>query len=143
MTNRKRKKTARSGYKKSSPTGLKLTDRQKEAVRLLCIESMKVQDTAAALGVHRTTIWRWSRKRAFRQEWDRQLKAYIREWRRSQGYDEQRRQHKRHMAALERKMNREAARINGHDTRAFDKAYKEWSNALFQDIRYLEKRLRF
>ena len=47
-----------------------LTDKQKKAVAML-YDGEKVQDTAQALGVHRTTIWRWECMRDFRREWRR------------------------------------------------------------------------
>ena len=47
-----------------------LTEKQKKAVAML-YEGEKVQDTAQALGVHRTTIWRWECMRDFRREWKR------------------------------------------------------------------------
>ena len=47
-----------------------LTEQQKKAVAML-YDGEKVQDTAQALGVHRTTIWRWECRRDFRREWNR------------------------------------------------------------------------
>ena len=47
-----------------------LTEQQKKAVAMLH-DMDRVMDVAAALGVHRTTIWRWSKKREFRKEWQR------------------------------------------------------------------------
>ena len=47
-----------------------LTENQKRAVAML-YGGARVQDTAKALGVHRTTIWRWENTRDFRKEWKR------------------------------------------------------------------------
>ena len=54
-----------------------LTERQKKAVEML-YSGESVQETAQALGVHRSTLWRWRKKRDFRREWSR----IDRNWRR-------------------------------------------------------------
>ena len=110
-----------------------LTDKQKEAVRLLCIECKGVGETAAILGVHRTTIWRWKRTKAFAREWDRQLKAYIRQWRKDQGITKRRAAWRKKTRDLERKMASIEV-VNG-DTRALDKAYKEWSQTVWEVLK--------
>ena len=58
------------------PYNKPLTEQQKEAVRLQCMGLLNVQDTAALLGVHRSTIWRWSLNRQYNKEW----KRLLREW---------------------------------------------------------------
>lgn len=47
-----------------------LTEKQKQAVKMV-YDNDPIGEIAAALGVHRTTIWRWQRKREFRKEWHR------------------------------------------------------------------------
>lgn len=47
-----------------------LTENQKKAVAML-YEYDPVNEVAAACGVHRTTIWRWTQLRGFRKEWRR------------------------------------------------------------------------
>ena len=47
-----------------------LTEQQKKAVAML-YDYERVKDVAAALGVHRTTVWRWENLRGFRKEWNR------------------------------------------------------------------------
>lgn len=79
-----------------------LTDQQKEAARIL-FECGKIGETAAAVGVHRTTIWRWYKRQDFQREiqraHDRWLsetrRRYRREWRNSP-------EHKRELAARRR-----------------------------------------
>ena len=59
-----------------------LTEKQKQAVAML-YSGEKVQDTAQALGVHRTTLWRWRNTRDFRREWrrvDRNLRRKCERW---------------------------------------------------------------
>lgn len=41
-----------------------------KAARML-YDGRSVQDTAAALGVNRVTIWRWRREKPFKKEWRR------------------------------------------------------------------------
>ena len=91
-----------------------------------------MQDAAAVLGVHRCTIWRWKQNKAFWKEWDRQLKAYIHEWRIKNGWYEERAARRARIRQLERQMKREAALIKQRPTKAFDRAYKEWSDSLFR-----------
>ena len=110
-----------------------LTDKQKEAVRLLCIESKGVGETAAILGVHRTTIWRWKCTKDFAREWDRQLKAYIRQWRKDQGFTKKRAERRKKTRELERKMASIEV-VNG-DTRALDKAYDEWRRTVWEELK--------
>ena len=57
-----------------------LTEKQKEAVRLLCVEGKGVCETAALLGIHRCTLWRWSCKKDFEKEWNRLLKETRKQW---------------------------------------------------------------
>lgn len=109
-----------------------LTEKQKEAVRLLCIEGKKVQDAAAILGVHRCTIWRWSQAKDFQKEWDRQLKDFIRKWRKESGQTRERAARKRKLKTLYKKMT--SLEVIDGDTRALDRAYKEWRDLLFNGI---------
>ena len=57
-----------------------LTDQQKEAARLL-FDCHKVGETAAMIGVHRCTIWRWCKRPDFQKEVDRIATEYYRELR--------------------------------------------------------------
>lgn len=61
-----------------------LTDRQREAVRMMFLESARVQDVAAALGVHRCTVWRWSQYPEWDREWERLHREWLREYREQQ-----------------------------------------------------------
>ena len=108
-----------------------LTEKQKQACKMLCIDGMKVQDTAAALGVHRCTIWRWSRKKEFAKEWKRLLREYIREQRKASGYYEQQRAHRARIRQLQRKAEEESRKIRNGYSRAFDRAWKAYTAELF------------
>lgn len=131
--NSKRKSKRSKRLQKKYPGGVKtLTDQQIQAVKLLCVDGLKVQDAAAVLGVHRTTIWRWKQNKAFWKEWDRQLKAYIHEWRVKSGWYEEKAARRARIRQLERQMKREASLIKQRPTKAFDRAYKEWSDSLFR-----------
>lgn len=120
-----------------------LTDQQREAVRLLCIEDKKVQEAAAILGVHRCTIWRWSRTKAFQKEWDQQRKAFVKQWRHEMGYDygQERKTWKKELKRLEQKVKIESGKIRNGNTRAFDKAWAEYSHHLFSGMDRLEKKI--
>lgn len=59
MSNRKKKRPEKP-----------LTDQQKKAVSMY-YDYDPIQEIAAACGVHRTTIWRWTKLRGFWREWKR------------------------------------------------------------------------
>ena len=137
MTQRKQKGQSRQNFKKSNPTGQKLTDIQKQAVKMRCIDSMKVQDIAATLGVDRTTLWRWSQSKAYRQEWNRLVKAHVKEYRNRMGWNPRKEKAawRDRVRQLESKVHAEAEKMDGSDTRAFDKAWKEYHDCLFGAIK--------
>lgn len=116
-----------------------LTEKQKEAVRLLAIECKGMEETAGIIGVHRATLWRWKQTPAFRKEWRRQVRAYIRQYRRESGFDP-----RREVAAWRRRLRELENRcrnidvINGN-TQALDKAYKEYSDHLWKGVNGLFK----
>ena len=119
-----------------------LNEKQKEAVRLLCLENMNVQDVAAVLGVHRTTVWRWSKTKAFRREWQKVRNAHIRQWRKDMGFTDPNRAWKQELHRLKRKAEQEAGKIHDGNTRAFDAAWNAYSKHLMSGISNMEKRLR-
>lgn len=57
-----------------------LTEQQKQAVTMLAIDCKKTYEVAAALGVHRCTIWRWRKKKGFYKEWNRQIKEWLKQY---------------------------------------------------------------
>lgn len=79
-----------------------LTEQQKQAARVL-FDTGRIGDTAAAVGVHRTTLWRWYKRRDFQRELNRvhdkwvsdMRRKYRREWVNSP-------EHKRELAARRR-----------------------------------------
>lgn len=44
-----------------------LTEQQKKAAQMLC-DGWSIPETAEAVGVHRVTVWRWTKRRDFRRE---------------------------------------------------------------------------
>lgn len=108
-----------------------LTDQQKQAVQML-FDGMKVQDVAAALGVNRCTVWRWSRKKEFAREWHRVQKAFIRKLRKESGYYERRKEHRRRLRQLEKEMEDAAGRIRNGHTKEFNSAWNKYVSCLFK-----------
>ena len=60
-----------------------LTEQQKKAARMLC-DGWSIPETAAEVGVHRVTVWRWTKRRDFRRErrrinhnWQRRIKRAL------------------------------------------------------------------
>jgi len=58
-----------------------LTDQQRQAVQLM-FDGEKVIDIAAAVGVHRCTIWRWYQRKDFRRELAKTHDKWVRDKRR-------------------------------------------------------------
>ena len=109
-----------------------LTEQQKKAVSMLW-NGGKVQDVAAALGVHRCTIWRWKKKKAFWKEWDRlhriRHKEMLRRYKQSDEYKQFKRDQynaKRRANRLEKKVKEAADRIKGGNTKEFDRLWEKW-----------------
>jgi hypothetical protein len=108
-----------------------LTENQKKAVAML-FDGAKVQDTAQAVGVHRTTIWRWKKTKDFRREWNRISRNLRRKYERKEArrraeesalWDTRRRQ-------CEEKVKAEAAKISGRPGPAFYRAWNDYEKAL-------------
>lgn len=113
-----------------------LTEKQKQAVKLLCVDGLKVQETASRLGVHRCTIWRWSRLKEFNKEWKRLLKEEAKKYRAEFQKKNNRRMWQRKVNRLERAAKEAAANIKGNNTAAFEKAYNDYRSALLEGIIY-------
>ena len=105
-----------------------LTEQQKQAARLLW-EGERVGDIAKAVGVHRSTVWRWEQKRGF---W-REFKRIDRNWARRFAYRRKKEEAEREkrIKELEENMHKEAAKITGKPTKSFYKACDEYEKALF------------
>jgi hypothetical protein len=112
-----------------------LTEKQKEAVRLLAIENKKHYEAAEIIGIHRCTLWRWSQTKAFRKEWQRQVRAYIQEKRKESGYypSAERAAWRQRLRELEKKLHN--IEVKNGDTKALDKAYKEFSDHLWKGVK--------
>ena len=105
-----------------------LTEQQKQAARLLW-EGERIGDIAQAVGVHRSTVWRWEQKRGF---W-REYKRIDRNWARRYAYRRKKEEAEREkrLQELEENMHKEAAKISGKPTKSFYKACDEYEKALF------------
>lgn len=119
-----------------------LPEKQKTAVRLLCLEEMKVQEVAALLGVHRGTIWRWKKTKAFRHEWQKVRNAYVRQWRKDMGFTDSVRAWKQDLQRLRQKAEQEAGKIHDGNTKAFDIAWSAYQKHLMSGISTVQKRLK-
>ena len=108
-----------------------LTEKQKKAVAML-YEGEKVQDTAQALGVHRSTIWRWECRRDFRREWnriDRNLRRkYERREAKRRAEEEALWEQKRKKA--EQKLHEISSKITEKPGKDFYKAWNEYERAV-------------
>lgn len=107
-----------------------LTEKQKKAVSML-YEGERVQDTAQALGVHRTTIWRWENTRDFRREWKRidrnmRRKYERRDAKRRAAEDEYWSQK---LKEAEQKLQEISSKITKKPGKDFYKAWKEYEIA--------------
>lgn len=82
-----------------------LTERQKQAVHLMCVDGLSIQDTATALGVHRTTVYRWSREKGWMKEWEKQRRAAVREWEKRSGSKKRHRKDNSYLGILAKAMD--------------------------------------
>jgi len=110
-----------------------LTDRQKQAARMI-FEGVKIGDIAAALGVNRSTIWRWENRKDFQREMDRVHDKWLREYRREinrqiHSSPEYQRQQRRKYAARKR-LKRIAAKLDKvNNEQDYKKLYKQFDRA--------------
>lgn len=112
-----------------------LTEQQKQAARVL-FDTGRIGDTAATVGVHRTTIWRWYKRRDFQREiniahdkWIAELRRkYRREWIHSPEH-KQELEARRRLKALEKGLseagNRGDMRAYRQACAAYDKCFNE------------------
>ena len=112
-----------------------LTEAQKKAVYLLR-SGQQVQEVAAALGVHRCTIWRWECKKDFGREWKRlereDRKTRRQRFRQSERYisrQKEKQTARRKLRRLEKQMHEAAASGN---LKLMERAYEEYKNQLFK-----------
>ena len=108
-----------------------LTERQKKAVAML-YDGEKVQDTAQALGVHRTTIWRWECTRDFRREWNRIDRNLRRKYERRDAMREAQEETfwEEKLKIAEQKLHEESAKITKRPGKAWYKAWNEYEKAM-------------
>lgn len=120
-----------------------LTEKQKMAVNML-YEMTPVKDVAAAAGVHRTTIWRWSKKREFRKEWqriDRNARRRLERWQIKWDIEQHR---KREIlaaeadAALEEKLREIESKPGKNHQKAINSAMNSYANLLFHGRSWAE-----
>lgn len=110
-----------------------LTEAQKRAAEML-FHYRRVKDVASALGVHRSTIWRWKKLRAFRKEWsrldrnaDRRFKRKMEKLRAEQdAYWSQREKE------ADKKLHETAQNPRKKAGKILDRAWDEYTKALFR-----------
>ena len=107
-----------------------LTDLQKKAVAMY-YDYDPIQDIAKACGVHRTTIWRWSKTRAFWREWKRIDYNERRKWERR---DAKRRAEEdayweEQVRIARAKLEEESAKIKGKPGKSWYEAYENLTKA--------------
>ena len=113
-----------------------LTEQQKQAAKIL-FETGRVGETAAQVGVHRTTIWRWWKRRDFQRELDRVHDKWQRDYRRerlkemhsSPEYKRrqaEKRKYKRKLKYIEEKMS---AAGNSGNMKEYNRLSKQWDHA--------------
>ena len=110
-----------------------LTDLQKKAVAMF-YDYEPIKDIATACGVHRTTIWRWSKLRGFRKEWRRidynwQRKFERRDAKRRAQEDAYWEEEERKAKA---KLDELSAKITGKPGKEWYKAYDEYTKTLLR-----------
>ena len=120
-----------------------LTEKQKLALDILW-NGGQVQEAAHAVGVHRCTIWRWECRKDFQSEWRRRShyvrKELMRRMRRSR--ERQKEARRFTLESLEADLHTIGSCVqknpSAHNRKALDRAYKAWTDALF-DSKHLEK----
>lgn len=107
-----------------------LTDQQKMAVQMV-YDYEPVKDIAAALGVHRTTIWRWQQRREFWHEWHRIDRNNRRRFERREA--KRRAQEEEYWAAEEekcrKKLEEESQKVIKRPGKAWYSAYNNYMKA--------------
>ena len=95
-------------------------------------EGDRVQDVAAALGVHRTTVWRWECKRGFTREWKRIDYNMRRKFERREARMERKRNEywDKKVREAEEKLHELAPKRGGKPGKEWEKAYREYEIAL-------------
>ena len=108
------------------------TEQQKTAVRML-YDGDPVQDVASALGVHRTTIWRWKRKRQYRKEWNRINRNEQRRCERIEArmYAEREKYWEEKRQKAEEKLLKMTENLSINSSKRFNSAWNEYERALF------------
>ena len=104
----------------------------------------RVKDVSAALGVHRTTIWRWSQQRDFRKEWqriDRNARRRYDRWWVKMDIRRQREWERRQAEAdaeLQEKLRQIEGTTGKKHQKAVRSAWNSYANSLFQGRSWAE-----
>lgn len=108
-----------------------LTEKQKQAVAMLYNGEL-IKDTAQALGVHRTTIWRWECRRDFRREWQRIDRNLRRKYERMDAKREAQEAEywEKRVQEAEQKLHEESAKITKKPGKAWYRAWNEYEKAM-------------
>ena len=127
---RRKQKTKPRKILKNTPTP-DLTEKQKKAAQML-YDVERVSDIAAALGIHRVTLWRWEQKRAFRKELQRIDRNYRRRINRKLEKEREAWEARRAetIRICEEKLQREASKVINKPSKAFDNAWNSYQKAL-------------
>ena len=136
---RKKKQKRNSKFSKNTPCPV-LIERQKQAARLIH-DGEPVQNVAHTLCVHRSTIWRWRKAKAFRLEWQRVEHNERRRHKRlaekliaeREAREEQEDLRWRELQKkCEEKLKKEADKCTDQPTKEFENAYNAYQNALLR-----------
>ena len=119
--------------RKKLPPLQPLTEQQKKAVQMT-YDCIPVQDIAAALGVHRSTIWRWKKMREFGAEWHRiDRNSRRRLARRQAKWDAQEEAYwEEEQKKWEKTLDEEGKKITKKPGKAWNKAYNNFWKAQFR-----------
>lgn len=125
--------------RKKLPPLRPLTEKQKKAVQMT-YDCIPVQEIADALGVHRSTIWRWKQMREFRADWHRI--DYNRRRRYTRREDKRMAEEEAYWEAEQEKwekaLDEESKKITKKPGRAWNKAYNNFWKAQFRGYSWKE-----
>ena len=135
--------------RKCKKRGLKpMTDQQKLVVQLI-FDGVKINDIASRMGVHRSTIWRWSRRPDFKKEYNRLYagwKSDIRKTIRSRFHTPESRAAKRKLKKLETAIEEAGSRGDMAELNRLSREYDKAFNAAyflgyspFEYLKYTQK----
>ena len=108
-----------------------LTDQQKKAAAMYH-DAYRTREIAEELGVHRTTVWRWTQLRGFWREYKRIeyneqrriMRREIKEEREQEAYWAEK------VRIAKEKLDKETEKIKGKPGKAWYDAWNEWEKAM-------------